>query len=79
MIMNLRPTKPDILNTVVEELETRFTEERQWEICKAIVEALGKPDEEAERRAMTRNAERARRHQVETEARLRAESGANGH
>lgn len=61
MIMNLRPTKPENLNTIVEEMETRFNDDEQNEIVKVITEVLGKPDGEAERQAMTDNAKEARK------------------
>lgn len=65
MIMNLRPHKPESLNTMVEEMETRFTDEEQHEIVRLIAEALGKPDGDAERQAMTDNANEARKVQGE--------------
>jgi len=53
MIANLRPTKPESLNTIVEEFETRFPEEDvQQKIVDVIIEALGSPDGTAERQAM---------------------------
>jgi hypothetical protein len=62
MILNLRPTKPENLNTIVEEMEGRFpAEELQLEICEIITEVLGKPDGEAERHAMSENAIEARK------------------
>lgn len=62
MILNLRPTKPENLNTIVEEMEGRFPgEEQQLEICAIITEVLGKPDGEAERQAMSENAIEARK------------------
>jgi hypothetical protein len=62
MIMNLRPTKPESLNTIVEEFETRFeSEEQQQEMVDLIAEALGRPDGAAERQAMVDNAEDARK------------------
>jgi hypothetical protein len=62
MILNLRPTKPENLNTIVEEMEERFPgEERQFEIVRVIAEVLGKPDGEAERQAMSENAKEARK------------------
>jgi len=67
MIMNLRPTKPESLNTIVEEFETRFeSEEEQQEMVDLIAEALGRPDGEAERQAMVDNATEARK--IEHEA-----------
>ncbi len=62
MIINLRPIKPENLNTIVEEMEGRFPgEELQREICEIIAEVLGKPDGEAERHAMSENAIEARK------------------
>jgi hypothetical protein len=62
MILNLRPTKPENLNTIVEEMEERFPgEELQFEIVGVIAEVLGKPDGEAERHAMSENAKEARK------------------
>jgi len=70
MIMNLRPTKPENLNTIVEEMEERFPgDELQKEIVGVIVDILGKPDGEAERQAMTDNAEVARKEQFDNESR----------
>jgi DNA-directed RNA polymerase III subunit RPC9 len=66
MILNLRPTKPENLNTIVEEMEGRFPgEELQLEICGIIAEVLGKPDGEAERQAMSENAIEARKEVLE--------------
>ena len=62
MILNLRPTKPENLNTIVEEMEGRFPGENlQFEIVGVIAEVLGKPDGEAERQAMSENAKEARK------------------
>jgi hypothetical protein len=62
MILNLRPTKPENLNTIVEEMEGRFPgEDLQFEIVGVIAEVLGKPDGEAERQAMSENAKEARK------------------
>ena len=62
MILNLRPIKPENLNTIVEEMEARFPgEELQREICEIIAEVLGKPDGEAERNAMSESAIEARK------------------
>jgi len=74
MIINLRPTKPESLNTIVEEFETRFeSEEQQQEMVDLIAEALGRPDGEAERKAMTDNAEAARNFEQESyEAQVQA-------
>ncbi len=61
MIMNLRPSKPENLNTIVEEMEERFPgDETQNEIVRVIAEVLGTPDGNAERQAMTDNAKEAR-------------------
>lgn len=61
MILNLRPTKPESLNTIVQEMEERFPgDELQYEICGVIADVLGRPDGEAERQAMTDNAAEAR-------------------
>ncbi len=66
MILNLRPTKPENLNTIVEEMEERFPgDELQNEIVRVIAEVLGKPDGEAERQAMTDNAKEARKVQLD--------------
>ncbi|KAI0998746.1 hypothetical protein K3495_g9451 [Podosphaera aphanis] len=61
MIINLRPTKPENLNTVIEEMEFRYPEEEtQHEICAAIMEVLGQPDKQAENGSMRNNAMDAR-------------------
>ena len=65
MILNLRPTKPESLNTIVEEMEDRFPDEQQNEIVAVIAEVLGSPDGEAERQAMTDNAAEARKQQLD--------------
>jgi hypothetical protein len=65
MIMNLRPTNAGNLNTVVEEMEDRFSDEQQEEIVAIIGEVLGRPDGEAERQAMTDNAKEAREEEIE--------------
>ena len=61
MILNLRPTKPENLNTIVEEMEDRFDEAAQLDIVNAIAEVLGQPDGQAERKAMVDNAAEARK------------------
>ena len=62
MILNLRPTKPESLNTIVEEMEDRFPgDEVQFEICRVIEATLGRSDGHAERQAMTDNAAVARK------------------
>jgi hypothetical protein len=61
MIMNLRPAKPENLNTIIEEMEGRFDDDQQMAIVDAITDVLGKPDGEAERQAMTDNAKEARK------------------
>ncbi|PSS25299.1 hypothetical protein M430DRAFT_33060 [Amorphotheca resinae ATCC 22711] len=67
MIMNLRPTKPENLNTIIEEMEGRFDDDQQMAIVAAIAEVLGKPDGEAERQAMTDNAKEARKEKSDME------------
>jgi len=52
MMLNLRPTKLENLNTIIQEMEGRFGEEDQTEILGVITRVLGKPDGEAERQAM---------------------------
>lgn len=69
MIMNLRPTKPENLNTMIEDMEERFPEdEQQNEIVEVIAEVLGRPDGAAERQAMADNAKEARKEQFGQEA-----------
>jgi hypothetical protein len=68
MIMNLRPTKPENLNTIIEEMEGRFDDDQQMAIVAAIAEVLGKPDGEAERQAMTDNAKEARKEKSDMES-----------
>jgi hypothetical protein len=61
MIINLRPTKPEILNTIVEQMEDRFPgDDVQWEICRVITRVLGSPNSQSERLAMEENAAVAR-------------------
>ncbi len=69
MIMNLRPTKPENLTVVIEEMESRFSDEQQLEIVGIIAEVLGKPDGEAERQAMTDNATEARKEEYDEASR----------
>lgn len=57
MIMNLRPTKAESLNTIVEEMDDRFSDEQQLEIVEIIAEVLGTADGTAERQAMNDQAE----------------------
>jgi len=52
MIVNLRPTTPSALNTVIEEMETRFEDDEQQKMVSLILEILGSPDGDAERQAM---------------------------
>lgn len=61
MIMNLRPSKPENLFTVIEEMEERFDDDQQIAIVEAIADVLGRRDGEAERRAMANNANEARK------------------
>jgi hypothetical protein len=66
MILNLRPTKPENLNTIIEEMEERFPgDDVQAEILGVIANVLGRPDGEAERQKMTENARDARNQQLE--------------
>lgn len=66
MILNLRPTKPASLNTIVEQMYERFPNlEQQLEICDTIADVLGRPDGEAERQAMTESATEARTKELE--------------
>lgn len=66
MILNLRPVKPEILTTVIEQMEDRFPgDDLQCQICDIIAEVLGKPNSTAERQAMTDNAAVARKEQHE--------------
>ncbi|GAP88612.1 putative DNA-directed RNA polymerase III subunit rpc9 [Rosellinia necatrix] len=50
MVLNMRPTGSAALNTVLEDMETRFDAEQQEEIIRIIVEFLGEfppaPEEE---------------------------------
>jgi hypothetical protein len=74
MIMNLRPTKPENLNTIIEEMEVRFPDDdQQRKIVDLIAEVLGRPDGAAERQAMTENAKEARKEQLDQEAREQQE------
>jgi hypothetical protein len=68
MIMNLRPTKEESLNTVVEQMEDRYSDEQQAEIVAIIAEVLGTPDGEAERQAMTDSAMEARKGRLHQES-----------
>jgi len=68
MIMNIRPTKPENLNTIIEEMEDRFpSDEQQMRIVSLIAEVLGMPDGKAEKQAMVDNA-RTRKEQEDQEA-----------
>lgn len=66
MIMNLRPTKCESLNTIVEEMDDRFTDDQQLEIVEIIAEVLGTADGNAERQAMNDQAEVRKGQQPET-------------
>ncbi|OTB03441.1 hypothetical protein M426DRAFT_321803 [Hypoxylon sp. CI-4A] len=48
MLLNIRPTNIPVLNTVIEEMETRFTSDEQQEILDIVIELLGQFPEEAE-------------------------------
>lgn len=64
MILNLRPTNRVNLSVIVQEIDNRFSgDELQSEIVNAIAEALGKPDGDAERQAMSEIAKEARKEQ----------------
>jgi CHASE3 domain sensor protein len=66
MIMNLRPTTPAALNTVVQEMEERFpTDEEQETIVEIIREVLGSPDGESQRKEMEEGASRERERMAE--------------
>ncbi|KAJ8124251.1 hypothetical protein O1611_g9389 [Lasiodiplodia mahajangana] len=54
MVVNMRPTNTAALNTVIEDMENRFSEEKQEEILNIIIEVLGEfpPAEEADEDAM---------------------------
>lgn len=41
MLMNLRPTNIPSLNTVLEEMETRYSEADQEDIVQGVMEILG--------------------------------------
>ena len=60
LILNLRPANEGNLNTVLEEMADRFTDEQQAEMVEIIGDVLGRADGEAERQAMTENAKEAR-------------------
>ncbi|KAH6656838.1 RNA polymerase Rpb4-domain-containing protein [Truncatella angustata] len=48
MILNVRPTNPVALNTVIEDMEVRFGETEQENISAGIAEVLGQfPEDEA--------------------------------
>ncbi|RFU29097.1 hypothetical protein B7463_g7241, partial [Scytalidium lignicola] len=65
MIMNLRPTRPESLSTVIQDFEERFPDEQtQIDIANIVQDVLGAPDGAAERQAMTDNA-KARKEQSE--------------
>ncbi|XXG97236.1 hypothetical protein Hte_003531 [Hypoxylon texense] len=48
MMFNIRPTSIPVLNTVIEDMEERFSEEKQQEILSIITEVLGQFPEEEE-------------------------------
>lgn len=41
MVINLRPTGSEALNTVLEDMEARFSEQQQEEIINIVIEVLG--------------------------------------
>jgi hypothetical protein len=66
MMLNLRPTKLENLNTIIQEMEDRFPGEvMQKEILAVITKVLGKPDDEAERQTMADNTELLKKRQAE--------------
>jgi succinyl-CoA synthetase alpha subunit len=67
MIMNLRPANGSGLNTILEEMGDRFSEDQQEEILVIIGEVLGTPDGAAERKVMADNAKEARMEQFKEE------------
>ncbi|KAH6672979.1 DNA-directed RNA polymeras-like protein III subunit RPC9 [Halenospora varia] len=70
MILNLRPTKPENLHVVVQQIEDRFSEEDQSHILQVISDVLGRPDGGAERQAMNENAKEARKEERAKEGNL---------
>lgn len=44
MILNLRPSSVVALNTVLEDMSDRYTEEQQEEMVQIILEVLGEPE-----------------------------------
>jgi hypothetical protein len=71
MMLNLRPTKLENLNTIIQEMQDRFPDEEQEKILAVITKVLGRPDGEAERQKMADNTEmekaRERKEQTELE------------
>lgn len=57
MILNIRPTDIQAMNTVIQEIDARYTEEQQEDMLAAIVKVLGQPEEGAQREAMERDKE----------------------
>lgn len=57
MILNMRPTDIQAMNSVIQEIDERYTESEQEDMLAAIVRVLGQPDEGAEREAMERDKE----------------------
>jgi len=60
MIMNIRPGDEASLNTVLEEMESRFNDEKQLEMVNIIGDILGRPDGNTERHVMNEIANEAR-------------------
>ncbi|KAI0385646.1 RNA polymerase Rpb4-domain-containing protein [Hypomontagnella monticulosa] len=48
MLLNVRPSNVPILNTVIEDMEDRFSEDQQQEILNIVTELLGQFPQEAE-------------------------------
>ncbi|KAI1804512.1 HRDC-like protein [Daldinia bambusicola] len=48
MLFNIRPTNIPVLNTIIEDMEDRFTSDEQQEILNIVTEVLGQFPEEPE-------------------------------
>lgn len=68
MMLNLRPTTLENLNSIIQEMEGRFGEEDQTGILDVITRVLGKPDGDAERQAMADTTEGLKKQAVDFEA-----------
>ncbi|PQE06591.1 hypothetical protein CJF31_00009734 [Rutstroemia sp. NJR-2017a BVV2] len=65
MILNHRPTNLENLNTIIEEMEFRISDDDQWAVVEIVKEVLGCHDQEEMRQTMTDNAQKARTDQEE--------------